>query len=1017
MWQSLLGLPEPIIKASAAESRLGEVETRRAKQAFTRASGHGHMTRLVFVHSVLREVLPSMPIPLAERFFNSINLDVTGHLKYKEFISAIAVLKTGSMRERLKLLFRVLDSTESGAIGKGDVRAFLLWTMTTPNVAAIGPNGKVWTAVMFEAELFQKQEKLKLEPFRTRMANLKAEKVALLEWIPALANAFVFDEIVDVPASSPAPRSTRSTSLVLPPSAATTLALYTLPNWFDSDAIAFRATCQQLRQEFALHDLVPDSTVADAFAMHIDRAVVTAVGAGGDRTLREWLTRLVCIHRATVMEALGALFDVFVDRNKTQITSQLADFLCTSHLDVDVVLDPFVLVSANATSLYDEVLSYLEKESPPVAFEEYFTWLQDYPVVLWLWQQLLDEVHGRLATSMKDGHLHRVPLAKALRKQPDGSPHIDGGLWFGIDATWWQRFVQCDTQMGPLVPSESGVFVNPSVWHLVNHWFPPSTPTSTVVRLTCRVDGDAEIRLETEPLTVSLVLQDAKTTPSLVRLSQTTSIARLPVLLRAHYNLAPSTPLSVLWRPQKSDDATSLPAGARLGDVATKGHVELLVQCAALLTPSPTAAVTLRPSTPVVGLSNLGNTCYMNSVLQCLFHTPLLQEFFASDEYLYDLNTTNPMGMKGVLAATYGELAKVLAALATSSRNKTRPIAPQRLKFCMGKVYASFAGNLQHDAHEFLSVLLSGLNEDLCRPVAGAGTSKPYIALPDSNDRPDADVASEWWTAHVLRDPSIITALFTGQFKSALECASCHATSNRFEPCSFLQVPLPPEPFRWLQLQYRRSSSPARVAVQVRVPTNGTITDVLKELDSLFPESAAAEHKVAVVMGAHRLAHVLKPTSNCMFLASPVPDEPLPTLWLQAVHRYQRIVPFYFRRPFRVHLFGHPLLVPMAKTSAELYAWLHTHFAMTPAANGLALAPSMEFAIPSPPTTASYGFTLRQVLKPDGLSCAICPWTSHCLGCVLDPSDGTTRLEPTAATMLAIDWTRRSFIVYKVSIV
>ncbi|OQS00847.1 hypothetical protein ACHHYP_02218 [Achlya hypogyna] len=1010
MWHSLLGIPEPIIKPAAAEARLGDVETRRAKQAFTRASGHGHMTRNIFVHSVLREVLPNMPVPLAERVFNSINLDVSGQLKYKEFISAVAVLKTGSMREKLKFLFRALDSTESGVVAKPDVRAFLLWTMTAPNVAAIGTNGKPWSPIIFEAELFQKQDKLKLDTFRTRMANLKAEKIALIEWIPALAKALEFDVPVDLPSAPSAPRSTRSASLVLPPSAATTLGVYTPPLWYDGDAGTFRLIFQQLRQEFGLQDIVPETAIVDAIGLHIDRSLVVGVGAGADRTLREWLQRLVCIHKATVVEALGALFDVFVDRNKTQITTQLVDFLTASHLDTDAVLEPFATVGVIPTALYDDVLAYLEKDTPPVAFEEYFTWLQEYPAVLWLWQQLLDEVHGRLATLAKDGAAHHIPLTQALLKAPDASPRIDGGWWFAVDALWWQVFQQKGAAVGPVTnTSERVVWVNPSVYALLQHWHPSAVAPR--VRLSCRHDADADIRLELTPVTVRLVVADGPP-PSVVLLSHGTQVARLPALLRTHFDLAPTTPVTLAYKPPGAGEGVPLPGGARLGDVAVANgvgpSVELLVQCAALSAPSP--SVVVRPATPVVGLSNLGNTCYMNSVLQCLFHTPLLQEFFASDEYLYDLNTTNTMGTKGVLAATYGELAKVLATLPP---HKTRPIAPQRLRFCMGKVYASFAGNLQHDAHEFLSVLLAGLSEDLCRPLSNGGPAKPYLALPDSNDRPDADVAAEWWNAHVLRDPSVVTALFTGQFKSALECAQCHATSNRFEPFSFLQVPLPPEPFRWLRLVYRPATD-ARLQVQVRVPTTGSIADVVKELDILFP--APGVTKVACVMGPHRIQHVLKPTSTVTELSLEqlhvfgVPDAAADDGvggWLQCVHRHLRMVPFYFRQPFRIHLFGHPLLAPVTTTSAAMYAYLDGVLsgpAPVPAPEAVAKAAKMEFAIPGSGTGNTYGFTLRRVLKPDGLACAVCPWTAHCIGCVLDPTDATTPLAPTSTTMLAIDW-------------
>lgn len=249
---------------------------------------------------------------------------------------------------------------------------------------------------------------------------------------------------------------------------------------------------------------------------------------------------------------------------------------------------------------------------------------------------------------------------------------------------------------------------------------------------------------------------------------------------------------------------------------------------------------------------NHRNTCYLNSSIQCLSHTPIFRDYFTSKVYLHDINTTNPLGHEGRLAQVSAVLINSLwksfnQSTMRPSKRVTAPgsyvqvnapaLTPKTFKESLGKFNDHFAGNEQHDAQELLAFLLGGLSEDLNRIV-----DKPYIEAPDSDGRPDKELADIWWSNHLKREMSIIVALFTGQYKSLLTCRSCKYESARFEPFSFLQLPLPEDDDIAASLilyPLRDRGEPLKYTVRVR--HNGQLLDVLIALAKVLYADKTAE--------------------------------------------------------------------------------------------------------------------------------------------------------------------------------
>lgn len=150
-----------------------------------------------------------------------------------------------------------------------------------------------------------------------------------------------------------------------------------------------------------------------------------------------------------------------------------------------------------------------------------------------------------------------------------------------------------------------------------------------------------------------------------------------------------------------------------------------------------------------VGLANLGNSCYMNSSLQCLLHIIPLTKYLLSGQYKSEINTENRDGTKGELLSSYAALIQDMYLDAASS------IAPQSFKRILGKYNEEYAGFMQQDAHELIEFLLDKFHEDVNRIH-----QKPYTLKLEGDGSNDITIARDTWIRHLQRHTSFIQELF-----------------------------------------------------------------------------------------------------------------------------------------------------------------------------------------------------------------------------------------------------------------
>ena len=209
------------------------------------------------------------------------------------------------------------------------------------------------------------------------------------------------------------------------------------------------------------------------------------------------------------------------------------------------------------------------------------------------------------------------------------------------------------------------------------------------------------------------------------------------------------------------------------------------------------------PMPPLIGLDNIGATCYMNATLQCLCNIPKFVNYFKYNKRLKDIVKNDLMNGNKMLSSSFKLLIEKLwpdrlyisnnptQFYNVGSNNsflnkKNESYAPNEFKNKISAMNELFKGVQANDAKDLVNFLIMTLHNEL-----NQADNKNMNINVLNQDQTNKQLMFQLFTNEFINtNKSIISDLFYGVNYNIVQCQGCFTKSFNYQTYFFLVFPL-----------------------------------------------------------------------------------------------------------------------------------------------------------------------------------------------------------------------------------